>query len=240
MTILVLQHVAVEGPGRVAQALDDAGLPWTVSRMDLDDPVPTSAKDLDGVVALGGPMGASDLAEYPRLADERLLLQSAIRHDVPVLGICLGAQLLAAAAGARVSRGNAFEIGWLPVERTTESDDDAVFGGLPRKFDALHWHGDVFDLPEDATRLASSELTETQAFRVGAGGYGALFHVEAHADQVSRMASAFPDDLALGGLAADQLRAETARHESSVSAVADQLLSSWVAVLGVEARTPAP
>jgi GMP synthase (glutamine-hydrolysing) len=125
---------------------------------------------------MGGPMNVDEVERFPALAAEREWLAEAVRRELPVLGICLGAQLLARALGAEVRAGAGPEIGFAPV--SVSDPGDPVLGGLAPSTDVLHWHGDVFDLPDGAQPLASSALTEHQAFRAG-NAWGALFHPEA-------------------------------------------------------------
>jgi GMP synthase (glutamine-hydrolysing) len=137
--------------------------------------------EVDGVVAMGGPMNVDDVAGYPALAAEREWLAEAVRRDMPVLGICLGAQLLARALGAQVRRGERPEIGFAAVE--VGDLHDPLVGALAPSTTVFHWHGDVFELPQGARSLASSAQTEHQAFRYGRA-WGILFHPEADAELV--------------------------------------------------------
>jgi GMP synthase (glutamine-hydrolysing) len=146
---------------------------------------------------------------------------------VPVLGICLGAQLLAAALHAPVRPSGSVELGWLPVRHLPGAADDPLVHALPDPFPALHWHGDEMGLPAGAVPLARSEATALQAFRVGDRAYGLLFHLEADEAQVAAMAAAFPHDVAAAGLTASALAAQA----PDVGALADALLDRWVALL---------
>jgi GMP synthase (glutamine-hydrolysing) len=132
--------------------------------------------EVAGTVVMGGPMGVDETDRHPQLATEREWLAEAVRREMPVLGICLGAQLLARALGAEVRPGEEPEIGWAPVEIL--DPDDPILGALAPSTTALHWHGDAFDLPDGATPLARSAKTEYQAFRHG-NAWGVLFHPEA-------------------------------------------------------------
>lgn len=180
MRAFVVQHVPFEGPAMIDRALRRAGAYVHVVRADLGQQLPDTS-DVDVLVVMGGPMRALDDTEHPHLADERSLLRACIEADVPVLGVCLGAQLLAAALGARVFTGPAPEIGLGTVTLTDAGAADPALGaGASFKtatVPVLHWHGDTFDLPGDAQLLAWSQAYAHQAFRVGRA-YGLQFHVE--------------------------------------------------------------
>jgi GMP synthase (glutamine-hydrolysing) len=180
MRALVVQHVPFEGPAMIDAALRAAGAEISVVRTDLGQRLP-DAGDVDVLVVMGGPMAALDDAAHPHLADERALLRSCVEADVPVLGVCLGAQLLAAALGARVFPGPFPEIGPGTVTLTDAGAADPVLaagaGPATATVPVLHWHGDTFDLPSGARLLASSPAYEHQAFRLGQA-YGLQFHVE--------------------------------------------------------------
>ncbi|MBF0686203.1 MAG: type 1 glutamine amidotransferase [Cellulomonas sp.] len=174
--VLVLTHAPHEGPGAIARALGD--VPYGVRTvLDVAEPRLPALNDLSGVVVMGGPMDADDVAGHPGLAAERALLAAAVDADVPVLGVCLGHQLLALSLGARLHRRTAHEVGFAPVSVVA---DDPVLGGLGTRGSeptVLHWHSDEVDLPEGATLLASSDATPVQAFRAGSA-VGLQFHPE--------------------------------------------------------------
>ena len=171
-TLLAIQHVPWETPHRI---LDLCGeLAVHTAKPLAGQPLPPH-DEVAGAVAMGGPMNVDEVERFPGLAAEREWLAEAARRGMPVLGICLGAQLLARALGAEVRPGKAKEIAFAPV--TVHDADDPILGGLAPSTTVLHWHGDVFDLPDEATSLASSELTEHQAFRRGSA-WGVLFHPE--------------------------------------------------------------
>ena len=171
---MALQHVDEEGPGLIATAMRERGV--TLEVVAMDEPLPAPA-DLDCLVVLGGPMAAYD--GTPRMSEERALIAGAVEAGVPVLGVCLGAQLLASALGARVYPGDAGpEEGLGSVELTPAGREDPVLRGLGDTLAVVHWHGDTFDLPPGAAHLARSERYPQQAYRVGARAYGLQFHVE--------------------------------------------------------------
>jgi GMP synthase (glutamine-hydrolysing) len=171
-TLLAIQHVPWETPHRI---LDACGALDVHRVKPLTGHALPDHDEVSGAVVMGGPMNVDDVELHPELAGEREWLEEALRREMPVLGICLGAQLLARALGARARSGERPELGYAPVEIL--DPDDPVLGPLAPSTTVLHWHGDVFDLPEGATHLARSAQTEVQAFRHG-NAWGALFHPE--------------------------------------------------------------
>ena len=176
--VWVLQHHPAENLGAIAEALESAALAWQYVRVFDGRPVPTDMKGAGGLIVMGGPEAVYQLDRYPYLRDEIALIENALKAGRPVLGVCLGSQLLAAALGANVRRAAHKEIGWYPVRLRSEAKDDRLLGGVPEEFVACHWHSDIFDLPAGAVPLASSELTELQGFRYGENAWGLLFHAE--------------------------------------------------------------
>jgi GMP synthase (glutamine-hydrolysing) len=155
------------------------------------------------------------------------LIEDALRRDLPILGVCLGSQLLATALGAAVKPGPQQEIGWLPVTLR----DDPLWGDAPRQFTAFHWHGDVFTLPAGATLLASSALTPVQAFRHGKKAMGLLFHLEVTAPQVAEMVSLFADELHPAGVDARAIRAGTKKHLAPLQAIGAGVFGRWAKLI---------
>lgn len=201
-TVLIVQHLEPEQPAVLGDVLQDAGCELHTVRTDAGDPVPDDASAFAGVVVLGGPMSATDDEGFPTRRAEVALLRDAVEQGVPTLGVCLGAQLLALAAGAPARRGPGPEIGWGTVALTAAAGDDPLFAGVASPLRVLHWHGDTFDLPDGAVRLASTERYREQAFRLGPAAWGLQFHLEVDGPAVERFLAAFPDDAeaAPGGL----------------------------------------
>jgi GMP synthase-like glutamine amidotransferase len=170
-----LQHVPFEGLGSIGAWLDRAGYRTTRTSFfesaDLPDPA-----DIDLLIAMGGPMSVNDEALFPWLAPEKRFIRRAIEAGKPILGVCLGAQLIAAATGASVYPNRAREIGWFPVRGMPPVDAHAF--RFPPSIDAFHWHGETFDLPPRAVRLARSEACLCQAFQLGRSVIGLQFHLE--------------------------------------------------------------
>jgi GMP synthase (glutamine-hydrolysing) len=173
----VLQHIACEPPGVYEDVLLERGA--AIHRVELDEGESLPDwHELDAIVAMGGPMSANDEEELPWLRAEKTWIAEAVRAGTPFFGACLGVQLLAASLGGEVRAGPAPEVGLLPVHLTDAAAGDPVFGGLPREFRTLQWHGDTFTLPEGAVLLASSPAYPNQAFRWGRSAYGVQFHLE--------------------------------------------------------------
>jgi GMP synthase (glutamine-hydrolysing) len=174
--LLVVQHVSWEGPHII---LDSFAAVPVVVRNVLDEPSGARLPDpttVRGAIFMGGPMSVNDADALPGLAEEIAWLQRAVALEVPILGICLGAQLLAKAAGATITAAPRPEIGIAPVEIT--DPHDPLVGHMSPCAHAMHWHGEQFSLPEDAVKLAHSAQTEVQAFRLGNSAWGMLFHLE--------------------------------------------------------------
>lgn len=208
-----------------------AGLPYEYLRTQEGESVPEKAKDLAGLVVLGGPMGVYETDRHPHLEEEIRLISDALERGVPVLGVCLGSQLLARALGAEVRPGRAKELGWGEVKATEEAFYDPLFGSLGESFTAFHWHGDVFELPEGAVLLASSGPTPAQAFRFGERAYGLLFHLEVEERLVRRMLDAFEDEAREAGKDPYEILRQTPEHLPQLMARAGRFHERFLKLL---------
>jgi GMP synthase (glutamine-hydrolysing) len=196
---------------------------------------PITARDaLDAslLVVLGGPMGVYEAEAYPFLRDEIEVLKTRLPAEAPTLGVCLGAQLIAAATGARVFPGGRFELGYEPIE-LTEAGCDSCLAALLDDPRVLHWHGDTYDLPAGATRLASSAAYREQAFSIGPRILGVQFHPEVDAAMLDVWIREGGDELARAGTDAHTLRTTCDEIVPALAARARALLHSWLRHAGI-------
>lgn len=224
--VWIVQHAPNEGPGLAGATLERFGFTLHLIHPYLGHPVPEEAS-CAGLLLLGGPMGVRDAPDHKHLASEMRLLESALTRDIPILGICLGSQLLASVLGAPIYAGDAIELGFHEVRLSRAARADGLFGELPRSFAPLHWHVDNFDLPRGAVALGRSEKTACQAFRYGRNAYGVLFHLEAQIGQVASMAAAFPGDLENAHLSKADLLNYAGENLPHLEAPADTLFSAF-------------
>jgi len=194
--LLVFQHVPHEDLGTLDVLLRRAGFQVDTVRFWRDPDSRPNLNGCDGLVILGGPMGVYEDDKYPFIKPELKLIEDALKKRVPLLGICLGSQLIAKAAGSRVYKGNAKEIGWHDVSLTEDADNDWLFLGFPDRFRAFHWHGDTFDVPQGALMLASSDLFPNQVIKVGPAAYGIQFHLEVTEQMIREWITVNEDELA--------------------------------------------
>jgi GMP synthase-like glutamine amidotransferase len=172
----VLQHVSFEGIGSIACWLDAHGAVVSYTRFYETQSLP-ELRGLDLIIAMGGPMSVNDESELPWLRPEKQFIRAAVARGLPVVGMCLGAQLIANALGSRVYQSRAKEIGWFPIEAEATPAAPDVFR-FPSKCKVFHWHGETFDLPPGTIRLARNDVCENQAFQLGRNVIGLQFHLE--------------------------------------------------------------
>jgi GMP synthase (glutamine-hydrolysing) len=232
---IVLRHTPAEGLGLLANALRDYGVHHRYLDVARGDSLPKDIRTVGGVIVLGGPMAAYDADQHPFLKTESTFVEKAIEAGRPVLGVCLGAQLIAQVLGARVYAGERREVGWGPIELTDEGKDDPLFAGLGDSFTVFHLHGDTYELPPDATNLARSPMYEQQAFSLGDTVYGFQFHLEFTEPIIQRLASEpqSMEYIAGAGIDPKQLVAETAARVAELSDVATEVFRRYFQQCGL-------
>ena len=223
--VIVVQHEPGEGPGALLPALKAAGLQARLVRTWIEEPMPALPGAASGVVVLGGGASAVSDRRPAALDAEIALLRASCQAGLPVLGLCLGGQLLAAALGAEVARAPRREVGFLRVRLSEAAREDALFAGLPASFVAFHLHEDEFALPAGATALASSTQTPVQAFRAGSA-WGIQFHPEVTQAELSAMVESAPQDSGAAGADPSELLEAAARELQQLG----PLFARWAAL----------
>ncbi len=233
MKVIIIKHIDIEGPGTIGDCLDDKNIPYNVIDIFNGEPLPNSLSDVSSVIVLGGPMNVYEEDKYPFLKQEDEFLKEVIEKGLPTLGFCLGAQLIAKAKGARVKQNHQKEIGWFKVSLADNSSNDPLFQGFQREFDVFQWHGDTFDIPDGAVKLAESELCPNQAFRVGNNIYGLQFHVEVTDEMIYQWIDAYRDEIkSLKGLVdPDQIIADTKIKSENYKAQANLFCSNFIKLI---------
>lgn len=228
-TVVAIRHVPFEDLGSFAPSLVAQG--YTIQYRDagMDDLAAIDALAPDLLVVLGGPISANDEADYPFLRDELRLLDSRLRHDSPTLGICLGSQLMARVLGARVYPASQKEIGWGQLRLTPAGQQSCLQHLAPERTPVLHWHGETFDLPARAVRLASTDICENQAFRWGNHALALQFHAETTAQGLERWFIGHTCEIAATpGVSVAQLRTDTARWSATFAVQGRKCLEAWL------------
>jgi len=180
--IVFLKHIPIEGPGTIGLFFEKTPYKIKIFELDQGDPLPETLEGIEAVVVLGGPMNVYEEEKYPFLKEEDEFLKRALRQSIPLLGICLGSQMLAKVNGARVEKARQEEIGWSEIHLTRDGRCDPLFEGLDEKLAVFQWHEDTFSVPVGGQLLATSEVCHNQAIKVGENAYGLQFHVEVTQD----------------------------------------------------------
>ena len=232
---LVVQHVAPEPAFAIADALLGAGVEIDTCQVFAGDRMPKDSSGFDGLVIMGGPMSAASDQGFPTRPGEIALITDALRREIPVLGVCLGAQLLAVAGGGSVFPGpSGPEVGWGPVDLAGECADDRLFAGLPETLTVMHWHGDTFDLPDGAVRLFGNSIYPNQGFRLGPSAWGMQFHLEVTAAAVEGFLTAFAADAEQTEGGADAIRVATPTALASVAEASGLVFGRFAALVASE------
>ena len=227
-TAIAIRHVAFEDVGVWAGTLAEHGYDLAYRQAGVDD-CEAAAQGADLLIALGGPIGVYETEAYPFLPPEIAAIRRRLDARKPILGVCLGAQLIAAALGARVAPGPGREIGYAPVDLTEAGSVSplARLAGLP----ALHWHGDACDLPPGAERLAATPLCPVQAFSLGRTALALQFHVEADPSRIETWLIGHTVELGKAGIDPRTIRADAARFGSATAAAGRAMLADWLGAL---------
>lgn len=226
--VVIVRHAAHEGPGYFADFLNRKGIGHTLVRIDAGDPVPESLDGISGLVFMGGPMSVND--PLPWVPQVTRLIRQAITADVPVLGHCLGGQLMAKALGAAITRNPVREIGWLPVTIVESETARRWLGDLPNSFEVYHWHGETFAIPPEATRLIASSDCPNQGFV-----FGKHLALQCHIEMTPALIAdwireASSDELAPSHTvqSGDEMLRDVERRTRELHRVADTLYERWI------------
>ncbi|PZQ18010.1 MAG: glutamine amidotransferase [Ancylobacter novellus] len=235
---VAVRHVAFEDLGLLAAPLDAMG--WDVSYCEAatEDLSHRSIGGADLLIVLGGPIGVGDVADYPFLAAELKMIEKRLRRCAPTFGVGLGAQLMAAALGARVHRGPFRKIGWGPVSLTPQGAASSLSAIVRERADVLHWRGEAFDLPKGATRLAFSDDCDNQAFAFGKRALAVQFHVEAGPLELEEWYVGHAAELAAEGVSVANLRAQGRDRAATSERVATGVFGGWLAGLPAQGSRP--
>lgn len=231
MAVLVFRHVPLDPIGRIAAILNARGIPWSYVDLWQDgerEPAEpqVALASATGLISLGGPMSVND--PLPWLRREEHYIREAIARAIPVLGICLGAQLLAKTLGAKVCPMQHKEIGWFPVRLTEAGQNDPVLGASGRERFWFQWHGETFDLPHGAELLAKSDLCSHQAFRMGTNLYGVQFHPEVLPETIAEWCD---QDRRCGDLREAAEPIDPYAHQQDAGNAATALFHQWCNIL---------
>jgi GMP synthase (glutamine-hydrolysing) len=233
--LLVLQHVRHEGLGNLDPLFQNAGIQIDSVNFSCEPDARPSLDGYDGLVVLGGPMSAYDTDRHPHLVMETNLIERAAGNNLPVLGICLGSQLIASALGARVYPNGIKEIGWYDLSPTENAKDDPLFRHVVETEKVFQWHGDTFDLPQGGIHLASSSLCSNQAFRYGKTIYALQFHLEIDVTMIESWLTVFENRQEIadlkGAINPNVIRAETPRCIGRLQELSEQVFGEFVKLL---------
>ncbi len=227
--VAIFRHAATEGPGYLADFFDAHHIPWRLIAIDRGEAVPRSIAAFSGLVFMGGPMSVND--DLPWISQELELILAAVANNMPVLGHCLGGQLISKALGAVVSKNKVKEIGWGKVQVADNKTARSWFGDV-KIFDAFHWHGETFTLPPDAVHLLSSEHCANQGYAIGPH-LALQCHIEMTAEMIGAWCAVGEEEIASAinspaVQGADEMHHWIAEKLPHLHEVAEQLYTQWL------------
>ena len=239
--LLVFQHVAHELLGTLHPLLTSAGFKLSYVNFGSHPGAQPTLDGYHGLIVLGGPMSVNDTVRLPHLTTEMKSIEEALRRDLPVLGICLGAQLIAKTLGSSVYPNKEKEIGWYDVSPTAEAAGDPLLGVFRKTEKIFQWHGDTFDIPRDTLHLAFSALCAHQAFRYGTNVYGLQFHLEVDQPMIDRWLQVDENKKEIGALGGmidlERIHRETLLHIERLQQLGDCVFTQFIQLFGGEQKT---
>lgn len=231
LRVTCIQHIDCEGPGSLLDFFKAKEVRVEIVKPFKGEPLPKHLGD--GLVVLGGPMGVYEEPQFPWMTLELDAIRKCLVSSIPVLGICLGSQMLAHAAGGRVHKGPSQEVGWFPVTLTEQGRLDPLLLGIPTEFKAFHWHADTFTLPENASLLASSAAYPQQIFRLGTNAYGFQCHLEVTEEMIRSWMEIYAEELKPQGgpIAPEVLEKDLNENARALSSIAEKVFARFAALL---------
>jgi len=229
MHFLAIQHLDIETPALIAEIIAEAGHRLTTVQIDRGESLPDICDEFDGIIIMGGPQSAKDA----ELADEVTWVATALQHGLPMIGICLGAQVMAKAAGASILPSPLRELGWYPVYRTEQTADDALFTAMPDALHVFQWHGETFTITDNMTLLASHPEVPAQVFRLGNGQYGLQCHIEVDQAIIDSWIDAGASERDhLGSAGINRVRADGPIYQPAAHSFCRRIIDRWLSDIG--------
>lgn len=226
--IRIFRHLVCHHPGYLGEFLQRRGIPWEMVCIDEDHPIPQRTDDVSALVFMGAAVSVND--DLPWVEGELRLIRKAFAEDLPVMGVCFGAQLMSRALGGTVSRGRGMEIGWHPLERVELGGPGDWLEDLPLRFDAFHWHADTFSLPQQSRHILRSSCFPHQGFVMG-DHIGLQFHLEMTREMVEHWVERYGSDLLLEstcGQTATSILSDLDERLASLHEISDLIYGRWV------------
>lgn len=236
--IFIIKHIDIEGPGTLGDFLEGKNIPYQIIDLGAGQPLPSDFSKMDAVVVLGGPMNVDEEHLYPFLKVENQFIQDILKYKIPFLGICLGSQLLAKAAGAKVVKSPVKEIGWYNVQLTKEGLQDPLFKDFKQDEPIYHWHGDMFEIPSQGKLLATAEGCPHQALKVGENAYGLQFHVEVTDKSIKEWCDEYcQNDLPGRPEHAESMLNDYEKYKKQFLAQANQVYENFIQIIDSNLKT---